>query len=104
MSGKRHKSSPTFFAVSQILPYDCIQFPTHCEYACGRRGRDSEGNFAMSRTIRLAVFAAGAVLAAPVAVSMAHAQSSMMAPNTVSVGGMAMYPSKTIVANAVNSQ
>jgi uncharacterized surface protein with fasciclin (FAS1) repeats len=28
----------------------------------------------------------------------------MMAPNTVSVGGMAMYPSKTIVANAVNSQ
>src|ERR1700710_738768 len=58
----------------------------------------------MSRTIRLAVFAVGAALVAPVAISMAHAQSSMMAPNTVSVGGMAMYPSKTIVANAVNSQ
>jgi uncharacterized surface protein with fasciclin (FAS1) repeats len=58
----------------------------------------------MSRTVRLAVLAVGAALIAPVAISMAHAQSSMMAPNTVSVGGMAMYPNKTIVANAVNSQ
>jgi len=57
----------------------------------------------MNKVIRIAVFAAGAGLAAPVVMPMAFAQS-MMAPNTVSVGGMAMYPNKTIVANAVNSQ
>ncbi len=34
----------------------------------------------MSRTVRLAVLAVGAALIAPVAISMAHAQSSMMAP------------------------
>ena len=54
----------------------------------------------MKKLIRVAVFAAGAGLVAPVAVSHALAQS---APNTVTVGGMAMYPSKNIVANAVNS-
>jgi uncharacterized surface protein with fasciclin (FAS1) repeats len=58
----------------------------------------------MRSTVRLAVFAATAALAMPMAIQMAQAQSGMMAPNTVSVGGMAMYPSKTIVANAVNSQ
>jgi uncharacterized surface protein with fasciclin (FAS1) repeats len=59
----------------------------------------------MNKAIRIAVFAAGAGLVAPVAIPLALAQSSMMAPpNTVSVGGMAMYPNKTIVANAVNSQ
>ncbi|WP_284943755.1 fasciclin domain-containing protein [Acidisoma cladoniae] len=58
----------------------------------------------MNKVIRIAVFAAGASLTAPVVIPMAFAQSSMMAPNTVSVGGMAMYPNKTIVANAVNSQ
>jgi uncharacterized surface protein with fasciclin (FAS1) repeats len=58
----------------------------------------------MNKVIRIAVFAAGVGLAAPVVIPMAFAQSSMMAPNTVSVGGMAMYPNKTIVANAVNSQ
>jgi uncharacterized surface protein with fasciclin (FAS1) repeats len=54
----------------------------------------------MNKMIRVAVFAAGAALVAPVVVSHAQAQS---APNTVVVGGMAMYPSKNIVANAVNS-
>jgi uncharacterized surface protein with fasciclin (FAS1) repeats len=54
----------------------------------------------MKKLIRVAVFAAGAGLVAPVAVSHALAQS---APGTVVVGGMAMYPSKDIVANAVNS-
>jgi uncharacterized surface protein with fasciclin (FAS1) repeats len=54
----------------------------------------------MNKLIRIAVVAAGAGLVAPVAVSHALAQS---APNTVTVGGMAMYPSKNIVANAVNS-
>jgi uncharacterized surface protein with fasciclin (FAS1) repeats len=54
----------------------------------------------MKKLIRVAVVAAGAGLIAPVAVSHALAQS---APGTVVVGGMAMYPSKDIVANAVNS-
>jgi len=54
----------------------------------------------MKKLIRVAVFAAGAGLVAPVGVSHALAQS---APGTVVVGGMAMYPSKDIVANAVNS-
>jgi uncharacterized surface protein with fasciclin (FAS1) repeats len=54
----------------------------------------------MSKLIRIAVFAAAAGLVAPVSVSHALAQS---APSTVTVGGMAMYPSKNIVANAVNS-
>jgi uncharacterized surface protein with fasciclin (FAS1) repeats len=54
----------------------------------------------MNKLIRVAVFAAVAGLVAPLAVSHALAQS---APNTVTVGGMAMYPSKSIVANAVNS-
>ncbi len=54
----------------------------------------------MKTLIRVAVFAAAAGLAGPVAVSHAWAQS---APGTVTVGGMAMYPTKTIVANAVNS-
>jgi uncharacterized surface protein with fasciclin (FAS1) repeats len=52
----------------------------------------------MNKAIRIAVFAAGAGLLAPVAVPLALA-----APETVSVGGMAMYPNKSIVANAVNS-
>jgi uncharacterized surface protein with fasciclin (FAS1) repeats len=51
----------------------------------------------MNNTIRIALFAAGVGLVAPLAVS------SAMAAGTVSVGGMAMYPNKTIVANAVNS-
>jgi uncharacterized surface protein with fasciclin (FAS1) repeats len=54
----------------------------------------------MNKLIRIAVCAAGVGLVAPGAVSHALAQS---ASGTVSVGGMAMYPSKTIVANAVNS-
>jgi uncharacterized surface protein with fasciclin (FAS1) repeats len=54
----------------------------------------------MNKLIRTALFAAGAALVVPVAVPHALAQS---APNTVVVGGMAMYPSKNIVANAVNS-
>jgi uncharacterized surface protein with fasciclin (FAS1) repeats len=54
----------------------------------------------MNKLIRTALFAAGAALVVPVAVPYALAQS---APNTVVVGGMAMYPSKNIVANAVNS-
>jgi uncharacterized surface protein with fasciclin (FAS1) repeats len=54
----------------------------------------------MNKAIRIAVFAAGAGLVAPMAIPLALAQS---APDTVSVGGMAMYPSKSIVANAVNS-
>jgi uncharacterized surface protein with fasciclin (FAS1) repeats len=54
----------------------------------------------MKKLIRVVVVAAGAGLIAPVAVSHALAQS---APGTVVVGGMAMYPSKDIVANAVNS-
>ena len=54
----------------------------------------------MNKLMRAAVFVAGAGLVAPVAVSHALAQS---APNTVMVGGMAMYPNKSIVANAVNS-
>jgi uncharacterized surface protein with fasciclin (FAS1) repeats len=54
----------------------------------------------MKTFIRAAVFLAGAGLVGPVAVSHAWAQS---APDTVTVGGMAMYPTKTIVANAVNS-
>lgn len=58
----------------------------------------------MNKAIRIAVFAAGVGLAAPAVMPMAFAQSSMMTPNTVSVGGMAMYPNKTIVANAVNSR
>jgi uncharacterized surface protein with fasciclin (FAS1) repeats len=62
----------------------------------GRLAEDED----MNKLIRIAVVAAGAGLLAPVAVSHALAQS---APNTVVVGGMAMYPSKNIVANAVNS-
>ena len=54
----------------------------------------------MNKLIRIAVIAAGAGLVAPVAVPHALAQS---ASSTVTVGGMAMYPSKNIVANAVNS-
>jgi uncharacterized surface protein with fasciclin (FAS1) repeats len=54
----------------------------------------------MKNIIRAAVFVAGAGLVAPAVISHAQAQS---APNTVTVGGMAMYPSKNIVANAVNS-
>jgi uncharacterized surface protein with fasciclin (FAS1) repeats len=54
----------------------------------------------MNKLTRVALFAVCAGLAAPVALSHALAQS---APGTVVVGGMAMYPSKSIVANAVNS-
>jgi uncharacterized surface protein with fasciclin (FAS1) repeats len=53
----------------------------------------------MNKAIRIAVFAAGAGLVAPVAIPLALAQT----PGTVAVGGMAMYPNKSIVANAVNS-
>ncbi len=53
----------------------------------------------MNKAIRIAVFAVGAGLVAPVAIPHAFAQSA----GTVSVGGMAMYPNKSIVANAVNS-
>jgi uncharacterized surface protein with fasciclin (FAS1) repeats len=66
---------------------------------CGRRGRLAE-DVTMKKLIRVAVIAAGAGLIAPVAIS--HARADSM-PNTVMVGGMAMYPNKTIVANAVNS-
>ena len=51
----------------------------------------------MNKLMRAAVFAAGVGLVAPLAVSHALAQSTVM------VGGMAMYPNKSIVANAVNS-
>jgi hypothetical protein len=54
----------------------------------------------MKKLFGVAVCAAVAGLSAPVVVSHAWAQS---APSTVVVGGMAMYPSKSIVANAVNS-
>ncbi|WP_419758889.1 fasciclin domain-containing protein [Acidisoma sp.] len=54
----------------------------------------------MKKLTRVALFAAAAGLVAPAVVSQSWAQS---APNTVVVGGMAMYPSKNIVANAVNS-
>jgi uncharacterized surface protein with fasciclin (FAS1) repeats len=53
----------------------------------------------MNKAIRIAVFAVGAGLVAPVAIPHAFAQSA----DTVAVGGMAMYPNKSIVANAVNS-
>jgi uncharacterized surface protein with fasciclin (FAS1) repeats len=53
----------------------------------------------MNKAIRIAVFAVGAGLVAPVAIHHAFAQSA----GTVAVGGMAMYPDKSIVANAVNS-
>jgi uncharacterized surface protein with fasciclin (FAS1) repeats len=53
----------------------------------------------MNKAIRIAVFAAGAGLVAPVAIPLALAQT----PGTVAVGGMAMYPNKSIVANAVDA-
>ena len=53
----------------------------------------------MNKMMRAAMLVAGAGLVAPIAVSHAWAQSA----NTVVVGGMAMYPNKNIVANAVNS-
>jgi uncharacterized surface protein with fasciclin (FAS1) repeats len=54
----------------------------------------------MKKIVRVALVTAGVGLIAPGIISHAQAQS---APNTVVVGGMAMYPSKNIVANAVNS-
>lgn len=54
----------------------------------------------MKVIIRAAVLVAAAAVMAPVTAPQALAQP---AAGTVSVGGMAMYPSKTIVANAVNS-
>jgi uncharacterized surface protein with fasciclin (FAS1) repeats len=65
---------------------------------CGQIGRLAE-DLDMKKLIRVALIAAGAGLVAPVAIPHAMAQST----NTVVVGGMAMYPSKNIVANAVNS-
>ena len=53
----------------------------------------------MTQTSRIAVFAGAAVLA----LATAHMTFAQSASDTVSVGGMAMYPSKSIVANAVNS-
>jgi len=52
----------------------------------------------MTKTIRATLLAAGALLVA------LPAYAADMGMNTVTVGGMAMYPSKTIVANAVNSK
>lgn len=52
----------------------------------------------MTNFIRATLLAAGALLVAM------PAYAADMGTNTVMVGGMAMYPSKTIVANAVNSK
>ena len=52
----------------------------------------------MTKTIRATLLAAGALLVA------LPAYAADMGMNTVTVGGMAMYPSKSIVANAVNSK
>jgi uncharacterized surface protein with fasciclin (FAS1) repeats len=51
----------------------------------------------MKSIVRLAVVALGASLAIP-------AMAATEMGHTVMVGGMAMYPNKSIVANAVNSQ
>jgi uncharacterized surface protein with fasciclin (FAS1) repeats len=52
--------------------------------------------------MRFKMFVTMSVVAA--AVSMAAAQDMAMKEKTVMVGGAAMYPSKTIVANAANSK
>jgi len=47
---------------------------------------------------------AGLFLSAALFVNIAHAQNTMSNEKTVHVGGAAMYPSKNIVENAVNSK
>jgi uncharacterized surface protein with fasciclin (FAS1) repeats len=56
-------------------------------------------NFVFGRFASRAAFAAGLALAA-----MTMASGPVFAETTVMVGGAAMYPSKTIVENAVNSK
>ncbi|BCW87115.1 hypothetical protein sos41_02410 [Alphaproteobacteria bacterium SO-S41] len=58
----------------------------------------------LAATLALALSSAAVVIAAPAALAAMSEKTPGMAEKTVEVGGAPMYPSKTIVENAMNSK
>src|SRR6185312_11282571 len=96
---------PPRFAWGDCIPHGgaCVPSPSPS------RRRELEGNPNMSRKLFVAAAAGLAIAAAGGSFASAQGQAAnpmMMGgkEKTVTVGGAPMYPSKTIIQNAVNSK